>query len=568
MSWRVGVYVQLHVLAALVVVTLGAYAVRNRQTPGTRSLAILLFAMSGWAAGYAFVLAAPTQAVQTKLLLSRLTFVPIVFVPLLWFTFVLEYTGSGQRTVRRVLPLLALVSMGFALAGLTNPSHGLVWQSFETTPGEAFTFHVDQYGPLYGIYLAYSYALLAGGAALVVRMFLGSNRFHRGQALALLTAMAIPVVGNVLYFAGLTEPGFDPTAMSVSLSGVALWSSVYRHRLLTLAPATTDVTRDEFVDRMTTPVLALNDRTEVVEANAAALALFGHARAAVVGRRLVGVAPELAGLVDRHVPDVTGQQVYRRHVDGVHRTYDVGVEPLSWEGDGTAGRLVSLHDVTERRRREEHLRVLHRLLRHNLRNDLNVVMGHASDLGDSAESAAVANRATVIERTATRLAAQADKLGRVIHEVDTEVTQTVDIAELLEDVVSDARARHRANIALHVDQSAAVVTGPILRLAFAELVENAVVHSGTRVPNVDVRVGPVEGDPSVIGVSVADDGPGIPDHEVEALRLGEEKPLEHTTGVGLWVVSWAVRRHGGRFSFDVDETGTTVVVLLPRASDD
>lgn len=565
MTWDGGFYVQFHLLAAVVVAALGVYAARNRETSGTLWLALLLFAASGWAGGYALRLSSP---VELKLLLSQVTFIFIVAVPLCWFVFILQYTGYRQLVPRGVLLLLGVVSIGFALAGLTNSAHRLVWQSFELLPGRTFAFRIEEYGPLYGVYLAYSYTLMLGGAALVVRMLVGqgSDHLHRGQAFGLLVAVAIQFLANVLYFLGFTEPGFDPTAMAVLASGGALWMSVYRYRLLTLTPATRDVTREKFIDRMTDPVIAINGRRQVVDTNPAALTLFGCTRSKAVGRSLERVAPELNGLVDRHVPEVTGQQVYTKYVDGVHRTYDVSVEPLSLSGDVATSQLVTLHDVTTRRQREEHLRVLHRLLRHNLRNDLNVIVGHASDLHDGDDSMSVVARTAVIERTASQLASQADKLGRVVHDIDTERQETVDVAEIVADVVDDARETTGAEMSLSIDQRAHVAAGPLLRLAVVELVENAVDHNDAPDPTVDVHVGTAADDPTAIEIRVTDNGPGIPEYEVDALHLGEEEPLEHTTGVGLWVVTWAVRRYGGSLSFDTDGTGTTVTIVLPRTT--
>ncbi|EJN58785.1 histidine kinase N-terminal 7TM domain-containing protein [Halogranum rubrum] len=566
MTWDGGFYVQLHLLAAVVVAALGAYTARNRETPGTLSLALLLFATSGWAVGYALRLSSP---VGLKLLLSQVTFAFIVAVPLCWFVFCLQYTGYRQLVPRNVLLTLVVVSVGFALAGLTNSVHSLVWQSFEIHPSRTFAFHVEEYGPLYGVYLAYSYTLMLGGAALILRMLVGqgNDHLHRGQAFGLLVAVAIPFLANVVYFLGLTEPGFDPTAMAVLASGGALWLSVFRYRLLTLTPATRDVTRDEFIDRMTDPVVAVNGRRQVVDANPAALTLFGRSRQATVGRSLERIASELNALVDRHIPDVTGQQVYTQYVDGVHRTYDVGVEPLSLHRDVATGQLVTFHDVTTRRQREEHLRVLHRLLRHNLRNDLNIIVGHARDLHDGDDSVPTTTRTEVIERTASQLVSQADKLGRVVHGIDVEHHETVDVAESVAEAVDEVRETTDADISVTIDQHAQVAAGPLLRLAVTELVENAVVHNDAADPTVDVHVGPVGDDPTAVAIRVTDNGPGISKYEVDALHLGEEAPLEHTTGVGLWVATWTARRYGGELSFDVDD-GTTVTVVLPRLANE
>lgn len=90
--------------------------------------------------------------------------------------------------------------------------------------------------------------------------------------------------------------------------------------------------------------------------------------------------------------------------------------------------------------------------------------------------------------------------------------------------------------------------------AVLNLVVNARRHTpaGTRV---EVRVGVVGG---VLDVSVADDGPGIP----EALRARVFEPFARggrgSTGLGLAVVRAVVEAHGGHVELTTGATGTTI----------
>ncbi|MUV90188.1 histidine kinase, partial [Halapricum sp. CBA1109] len=64
-------------------------------------------------------------------------------------------------------------------------------------------------------------------------------------------------------------------------------------------------------------------------------------------------------------------------------------------------------------------------------------------------------------------------------------------------------------------------------------------------------------------LTVADDGPGIPDRERAVLDSGTETQLEHGLGMGLWSINWAVTRVGGDLSVaDNDPRGTVVTVRL------
>ena len=72
----------------------------------------------------------------------------------------------------------------------------------------------------------------------------------------------------------------------------------------------------------------------------------------------------------------------------------------------------------------------------------------------------------------------------------------------------------------------------------------------------------------MIEVRISDNGPGIPESELEPLRAGKEEPVVHLSGLGLWFVVWTVRHSGGDIDFETEEqAGTTVILRVPRAID-
>ncbi|MDZ7731370.1 MAG: ATP-binding protein [Natrialbaceae archaeon] len=66
-------------------------------------------------------------------------------------------------------------------------------------------------------------------------------------------------------------------------------------------------------------------------------------------------------------------------------------------------------------------------------------------------------------------------------------------------------------------------------------------------------------------MTIVDNGPGIPDHELAVLDEGEETPLQHGSGLGLWLVYWLVDKSNGSLEFETGEDGTSVTCLLPAA---
>lgn len=113
------------------------------------------------------------------------------------------------------------------------------------------------------------------------------------------------------------------------------------------------------------------------------------------------------------------------------------------------------------------------------------------------------------------------------------------------------------------DREIMVRGGPLLSVAFRNLLNNAVQHNeGT--PRVEVSV---VGRPEGAVVRIADDGPGLPTTNTDRLLGRDEWGLDDDgTGVGLHMVDLVTRAYGGTVRFDADAApGTTVEIELRDA---
>lgn len=218
--------------------------------------------------------------------------------------------------------------------------------------------------------------------------------------------------------------------------------------------------------------------------------------------------------------------------------------------------------VGELARERRKLAVLNRIVRHNLRNDAQVLLGNSEVLVSDLDDDRLGPLADAIATKATALASMNEKLGNfqaaIDHDPDDE--RAVEIRETVEEVVADLTAVHsEATVETDLPDAITVRADDKLADAIRESVENAIVHGGESVRVTAARTdGHVE-------ISVRDDGPGIPDHEIAPLAEGAEiTQLEHGTGVGLWVVRSVVDAYDGSLRFDTDD-GTTVTIRLPAA---
>lgn len=231
--------------------------------------------------------------------------------------------------------------------------------------------------------------------------------------------------------------------------------------------------------------------------------------------------------------------------------------------DQVVAHQVIVSDVTDRRHRGRLLAVLHRLLRHNLRNDMNVVRGYAEAIDDLG-SGQVAERAERIIGTADGLLELSEKVRTLESIVDDEPTTTaVDVVPFVERAVEQAEdAFPDADVSTDTPDGAVALGAFALRTAVEELVQNAAKHAGDD-PVVDVSVQSTDAD---VTISVADDGPGIPSQDRSVLQGDDQSPLHHGSGLGLWLVHWIVEHIEADVDVAVTDRGTTVTISLQAAS--
>jgi PAS domain S-box-containing protein len=230
--------------------------------------------------------------------------------------------------------------------------------------------------------------------------------------------------------------------------------------------------------------------------------------------------------------------------------------------DGEVVRIVGFtRDVTDRRRRERQLAVMDNLLRHNLRNDVSIILGNASLIASEADEPH-SERAEVIREVGEELIETAAKERDIIDLItDDDAPTTVDVADLAADAVQRARERFPA-ATIEVDGPSSAPARGLAELtqALVELVDNAVRHAEDDAPTVRVSVETV-GDRMLVRVD--DDCPPIPDAEYRVLTGDREMTdVYHTTGLGLWLVHWTVELSEGRVSFERRDEGNRVTVSL------
>jgi signal transduction histidine kinase len=335
--------VQLHpftlVLFGSAAISVGlARTLWHRAAPGARTCAVLMLSLAWWSTFYAAELLSTTQSAQ--LAWAPLEYVGILFAPGAWLVFALRFTGRDEPLDRRAMAGAAAVPIALFVLVLTDPWHHLDYRAIETIQAGSYRVLRLTYGPAGWANVAYAYLCLAGGALVIARAFWRSPRVYRRQTTALLASAAAPWAVNVLYMTGY-GPAVDLTPLGFTITGLGAAWAIRHAQLLDLAP----VARDRVVESLSDGIAVLDRQDRLIDHNAAFHAIVGDVTIGASAAEVFAAHPAvLAQLGGGPVAPVLSSRA-----DG-DRQYEPKVVPLKDRRGRDIGRLVTLHDVTERRK--------------------------------------------------------------------------------------------------------------------------------------------------------------------------------------------------------------------------
>lgn len=259
----------------------------------------------------------------------------------------------------------------------------------------------------------------------------------------------------------------------------------------------------------------------------------------------------------------------------VRRNLLIRAYPISSLGR-PLGAVAVVEDVSERRR----LDAIRRDFVANVSHELKTPVGALSLLAETLDGE---EDPEVVARLSTRVAAEADRLGRIIDDLldlsrieanDRPVLQPVPLHQIVQDAVEPVLpAAVTRNIAVQVEPVPPhlTVNGDRRDLvsAVANLVDNAVKYSE---PGSPVRVR-VAATPEAVSIDVIDKGIGIPSRDRERIferfyRVDRARSrLTGGTGLGLSIVRHVAANHGGEVRVESEEgEGSTFTLLLPAGA--
>lgn len=365
----------------------GWLAQRRRKVVGANELSVLTYLVSFCAFLLCFESAATSQSV--KILLSKISYVSVVLIPVVYLLFVLRFTKLIRfKDIRYGWLLFVFPLITFALA-LTNEHHHAVWSGYSSISPvtNIMTYH---HGFWFWIgYTLYSYLLLLATTHFLFE-FLKTNRHRKVYVLQgwmVAFAGVCPWMVSIFYLLNLNPiPGLDITPISTTLCSILFSWSILKSTFLNLVP----IARETLVETLPIGILALDEQNRIQDINRTGKHFLGMNATDALGLQLSQAIPFRSKLLDAIQSESSPAQVEMQEEDDL-RHYRIVKKAIK---NNEGSRLITIFDITDevnraneliqaRKKAEENDQLKTAFLSnlsHEIRTPLNGIMGFVSIL--------------------------------------------------------------------------------------------------------------------------------------------------------------------------------------------
>jgi diguanylate cyclase (GGDEF)-like protein/PAS domain S-box-containing protein len=340
------------VTAALALFLAGLLARRSRVTLGRADLAYSLILLAVWAFCYAMVILSTSY--DAKLVWFKFQHVGIVGQPVFWFLFALSYTSLNRplKWIWKVaLCVIPAISLGLVFSTNWFP---LYYASLAMTPDVGGPFLAER-GPAYWLQWTQNNLLTVVSAVLLLRWFF-ANRFLYRWRLGLLTAAVLlpwaAILAHdaaMLFNARFSVPiNFSPITLTVSAGLVG--AILFGFRTFDILP----IARDVVMEHIPEMVVVTDAHDRVLDANSVARQWLGKNEKEIIGWDPMDVFHDWPQLVRRFLLNHETREEIQ--AGDPPRTYELNVTPIYGNSNDLQGRVIVVHDITERKKLEDSLR--------------------------------------------------------------------------------------------------------------------------------------------------------------------------------------------------------------------
>lgn len=597
--WSVFGVLTLHFVTMAAAFGLMAYSCQNRREPGGPAFCALMGATFTWSLFSVFLLIA--DDLDTMIVLARLRQAFIVFsgpLVVLILTHVSPetdlYEKRGWQSLFFVLPVLSFLA-------LVVPSfHQFGIHEFARVEFEGFSTVTYQRGLLMQVQRVFAYGCTLYAASIAFRLWLRGDAKQKRRAIWLAGGSIAPMLGHLAgTVSGWPVSGYGSSAVLTLIMAVCLSVALFRYQIMDWA----HLTKSQVFERLSDPVLKLDDRTRLRVFNSAA------ARVLDLENEHLGKTWAKLGDIPMDLREKVGAEIHRM---AEHRIAQSDLEWITSAGDSriwrihleaggetsaaTAGYLIRFHDISERTQLEAMVRArtaelssanlqleelvgfknrLLALVAHDLSGNIGTMVLVSSALQNKIESQVDEPSRKMLRLMVRSSVTVQEFFSNLIHwiaKLDSRLEPHLSICDLrglVEKSVEQLTPMlivQRQRVLMKAKDPVMVTADPdMITAVIRNLLSNAIAASAI---GTEIEVG-IEDLPQQVRLWVADQGTGMSDERLQQVLQGHQPPAKTAEtggfGIGLGICRDFVRFHGGRLEGESQlGQGTRISVMLPK----
>jgi PAS domain S-box-containing protein len=367
----------------------------------------------------------------------------------------------------------------------------------------------------------------------------------------IIASLLLPLIGVYTYKTGVITTPTTVISVLITTTSIGLgllWVVVVIDKVFDQLPGSATVTKNTIFETSETAIVIVDSNCRISDANTAAEDLFNISAVNMVNEHVNLLLPneDICSAITNSTRTVfecdngTVLECKSRST-----TNNTGEE---------IGKTLVFNDITSERTRQQRVTVLNRVLRHNLRNELNAIRGYVNLLGEaSVEKEDIIGEVNTLIDDLNTTGTKAQRIEKVLslpsftrkktplQDIVMQATQNVMLSN------QSLTVNIPTNVSTHVNKG-------VLEILITEALRNAVEHAEAT----EIQISYEEG-----AIHITDNGVGIPNEELTAIRNVTETELNHGSGLGLWLIKWGADTFNGTATFTSDNE-TTVTITLPE----
>ncbi len=362
----------------LLIITLPCSAIAviawlQQPSPGARLFAVLMVFVVLFCLGSAIEFSSTDHA--DIVLASAVELSSVSVITVMWFFFVLDYTGRSGFLSKTASALICVIPVTGIVLQFTNEFHHLYITSFTLLTMNGGYGWEYSFGPTFWFFHLYSFALAFTGLVILLGEYI-SFPAYRKQLAAIIIACVLPILTGItdtIMSTPVAVVYFTPFALL--LAGFLITASFSKFDFLSIMP----ITHSVLLENMSDGYITVNPQSVIVDLNTTAKRIIGLPEPEIIGKPVGSVIPDLVPFYETCKNSESRMNSEIQFSRGKNsRFFTIQCMPVVSGSKRKLGQMIILRNVSDLHRSNlaleqanQKLNLLSSIMRHDLLNQLH-----------------------------------------------------------------------------------------------------------------------------------------------------------------------------------------------------